>query len=310
MTDKEDFLQEPEIRIPEITLALGEVELEVSVSLLAFFHGGIPEMVKVHILDVPVDAIGKPSVHEPSSCLAILGLGSGKGNQMHTGIPAIVVHSQSRDGSISAIAYIASDGVFAHFGHGAVVPDVVGLEKVLHLHCLEGFGKCFPVHELYPDIRLGEEFLAGTFRSLVPLLVVFAVLEVRKPRSHEVGSDGQFPPSGRYFGATERHPYGKSADESVVREKLLRRFCIYAVKLHELHIFPEKPFHPAETTSCERDGMDVAVFAQVPVVNGRSAPVVGVVFRKFGVLYDSHGLERGDRFSGSIEIKIKFQFVF
>lgn len=189
MTDWEDFLQEPEIRIPEIALILGEVQLEIGVSLLIFGHGRVPQVIEIDVLDTLNNAVREPSVHETGSCLTVLGIRSGEGDEVDTCISAVIMHRESRYGGVSAVAHIASDCIFLRLCHGSIVSYIIGLEKMFYFYRLKSFCEGFPVHKLYPDIGSWEEFFSGTPCPLIPLFVVFIVLDPNETGSHEVGSD-------------------------------------------------------------------------------------------------------------------------
>lgn len=270
---------------------LYEVEFEIGITLLRLLHGRIPEMIEVDILDAPIDTVAKPAIDKPRSRLKRIGFPARESDEVDALLFGIVVHREPRNRSVSAIAYIAAHGTYFYTGHSSVVLDIVGFEKVLDLRFLESIGKNFSVHELYTDLGrvVRKKFPPGASGSFVPFFIVFVILYVYETRSGEVAGDGEFFPSLGNVGPTKRYPYGHSTDKSVGFQELLRRLYVDALKFHELHIFPENPFHPTKTIApIERDGVYVAMVSQIPVIYGRGRPVVGMVFRKFGTFDGLH----------------------
>lgn len=226
-----------------------EVELEVGVSLLGFFHGGISEVIEVHIFHASIDAVRKPTIDESGSCLERISFLAREGDEMDTLGCRIVMDRESRDGRISLVANIASNALFIYPGYGAIVPDIVGFEEVADLRFLEGIGKSLSVHELDSDFGwiVGEVFFACTLGSLIPFFVVLMVVYLDVAGSREVCFDRKLPPSLGDIGTAKGNPYDESADESVGLEDFFCRLYIDPLELRELHIFPENPLHPRKS---------------------------------------------------------------
>lgn len=220
------------------------------------------------------------------------------------------MYCESRNGRISTIAHITPNSTRIYPCHGSVVFDIIGFKHMLNFRCSESLSESLSVDEFYMYLLeiMREEFLAGTFGSLVPFFVVFMILYSCKSRSREVGSDGELPPSWRDIGSTSWNPYGNPTHESMQSEEFLGGFGIDPLKFHELHIFSEYPLHPPETsTSFERDSMDMTIIPEILVVDGGSCSIIGMVFGEFSTLYGLHNFREIGNFSSSIEIKIKSQ---
>lgn len=149
-------LEKTEIGISEIALVFYEVELEISVSLLVFRHGGVAEMIEVYIFDTSFDTVGKPTVDESGSCLVRFGFLSGKGNEVYTGIVRIIMNRQSCDGGIPTVTYITSDRFSSYFFHGTVISDIIRFEKMLYPYLLESMNEYIAAHEFYAYFGLGK----------------------------------------------------------------------------------------------------------------------------------------------------------
>lgn len=115
------------------------------------------------------------------------------------------------------------------------------------------------------------------------------ILYSHETGSREVGSDGEFPPTFRDVGSTEGDPYDESTFEPMGLKKLSRWFGIDSLKLHELYIFSENPFHPTEArSSLKWHSIYMTMIPEILVVYGRSGPIIGVIFREFRTFYELH----------------------
>lgn len=93
-------------------------------------------------------------------------------------------------------------------------------------------------------------------------------------------------------------------------QKFSCRLYVHTIKLDELHVFSKNPLHPSEAPPFEGNGVDVAVISEIPIVDRRTAAIVGMVFRKFKMFYDRHNYGREDNFCGKYRDKMKFSICF
>jgi len=275
-------------------------------------------MVEVYVLDSAVEAVRKPSVDETGPGLDWIRFSTRKSNEMNWWIGdlwsnfnlriqtlrflflgSIVVYRESRNRSISLITHVASDGILSWAYHRLVILDVIGLEKVFDFHFSKSLDKSFFIHQSYLYFLgiVGKEFLSGSSCPFIPFLVVFVIFYMCETSSRKMRSYDEFAPSFRYIGSAERYPDSDSAYESVRRKHFFGRFRVDPFEFHKLGVFPENSLHPTEAGSpLERESMDMTMIPKILVVNGRSRPIIRVVFGEFLTLYRPHDFKKEDNY--------------